>query len=194
MPQAAVLQHNSSVTLLEFNDRLELNGNLPIPLQQHEWLGGGVVPASFSNLHTAFPGVPAERLASVIAADDRVLSMPGQPPAGEDTPVMFAGYSDVTPDRSLFYLLAHTTSTSEEADAPLVIWLQGGNGCSSMLGAFSENGPCVPKSRTVEHEASGCFSFLLWFRRPRHTHRGPPKCVRQIKQSKRNRLSHRATI
>ena len=147
---AAVLHHNSSVTLLEFNDRLEVDGNLPIPLQQHGWLDGGVLPSQFRNLHTAFAGVPAGRLQDVVLADDRVLFLPGQTPAGANTPVLFSGYSNVTTDRSLFYLLVHSTAVESEGTAvPLIIWLQGGNGCSSLLGAFSENGSSPAHTHTT---------------------------------------------
>lgn len=40
----------------------------------------------------------------------------------------------------IYFLLAQSRSSSPETD-PLIIWLQGGPGCSSMLGAFTENGP-----------------------------------------------------
>ena len=42
-------------------------------------------------------------------------------------------------ESSLYFLLAESRD-SPETD-PLVIWLQGGPGCSSMLGLYTENGP-----------------------------------------------------
>src|SRR5690242_12613226 len=39
----------------------------------------------------------------------------------------------------LFYW--YFSSEDGNARAPLILWLQGGPGCSSMLGLFTENGP-----------------------------------------------------
>ena len=39
----------------------------------------------------------------------------------------------------LYFLMAE--SRSDPATDPLIIWLQGGPGCSSMLGLYTENGP-----------------------------------------------------
>jgi carboxypeptidase C (cathepsin A) len=49
----------------------------------------------------------------------------------------------VSADRSLFYFLVHSSATDvDDANVPVVVWLQGGNGCSSMIGAMTEHGPC----------------------------------------------------
>ena len=39
----------------------------------------------------------------------------------------------------LYFIMAE--SRSDPANDPLIIWLQGGPGCSSMLGLYTENGP-----------------------------------------------------
>ncbi|ONK62528.1 uncharacterized protein A4U43_C07F5020 [Asparagus officinalis] len=70
---------------------------------------------------------------------DRISSLPGQPP------VEFAQYSgyvtvNSTAGRALFYWLIETPKNSETA--PLVLWLNGGPGCSSVAyGASEELGP-----------------------------------------------------
>uniref|UniRef100_A0A1J3DAP7 Carboxypeptidase n=1 Tax=Noccaea caerulescens TaxID=107243 RepID=A0A1J3DAP7_NOCCA len=74
---------------------------------------------------------------------DRVTRLPGQPP------VRFQQYSGyVTVDdrkqRALFYYFAE--AEIDPTSKPLVLWLNGGPGCSSLgVGAFSENGPFRPK-------------------------------------------------
>eukprot|EP01022_Parablepharisma_sp_SALTPOND_P015519 TRINITY_DN21_c0_g1_i2.p1 TRINITY_DN21_c0_g1~~TRINITY_DN21_c0_g1_i2.p1 ORF type:complete len:420 (-),score=41.66 TRINITY_DN21_c0_g1_i2:65-1324(-) len=55
-----------------------------------------------------------------------------------------SGYIPLDPfeeETGLFYLLIHSKPMNNSA--PLVIWLNGGPGASSMVGAFQENGPFV---------------------------------------------------
>ena len=87
------------------------------------------------------PVRPAE--SSLFSDSDRVTNLPGQPPGVPDSQ-LYAGYVDVAPSRSLFYTL-QTSSQSPLTD-PLVLWLNGGPGCSSLGGGWlSEVGPWVPQ-------------------------------------------------
>ncbi|KAL9373571.1 hypothetical protein Peur_033191 [Populus x canadensis] len=76
------------------------------------------------------------------AVDDKLLSLPGQPRVSFQ---QYAGYVtvDENQDRALFYYFVE--AESDPASRPLVLWLNGGPGCSSVgAGAFSENGPFRP--------------------------------------------------
>ncbi|KAI3525873.1 hypothetical protein L1887_05002 [Cichorium endivia] len=78
----------------------------------------------------------------LIAVADEVWKLPGQPPA---TFKQFAGYIsiDEAKPRSLFYYFVEAESDSPSK--PLVLWLNGGPGCSSVgEGAFVEHGPFKP--------------------------------------------------
>ncbi|XP_047937684.1 serine carboxypeptidase 1-like [Salvia hispanica] len=69
---------------------------------------------------------------------DMIDSLPGQPPVGFS---QYSGYVTVDPSagRALFYYFAEAEDASTK---PLVLWLNGGPGCSSLgAGAMTELGP-----------------------------------------------------
>ncbi|KAL6319482.1 hypothetical protein AAG906_014157 [Vitis piasezkii] len=73
---------------------------------------------------------------------DKIIQLPGQPQVGFQ---QFSGYVslDDKKQRALFYYFVE--AESDPASKPLVLWLNGGPGCSSLgVGAFSENGPFRP--------------------------------------------------
>jgi carboxypeptidase C (cathepsin A) len=53
----------------------------------------------------------------------------------------YSGYIDVSETKSLHYVFVE--SLDKPATDPLLVWLQGGPGCSSMYGLFIESGPYI---------------------------------------------------
>ena len=73
---------------------------------------------------------------------DRIIKLPGQPPKVNFS--QYSGYITVNPKagRALFYWLIKVPVKSQPASKPLVLWLNGGPGCSSVAyGASEEVGP-----------------------------------------------------
>mmetsp|Transcript_2526 Transcript_2526/g.3863 ORF Transcript_2526/g.3863 Transcript_2526/m.3863 type:complete len:464 (+) Transcript_2526:157-1548(+) len=92
-------------------------------------------------------GARQSHRSSASAESNRVWKLPGL--KDQELPVTtYAGLIAInesvaaeTAAGSVFYLLFEAESNPEES--PLVLWLQGGPGCSSEFGAFFENGPLL---------------------------------------------------
>jgi carboxypeptidase C (cathepsin A) len=77
-------------------------------------------------------------LLGLILSDDRILYLPDYPYIGE----MYSGYLRLSnPQKQLHYMF-FPSQNDPESD-PVVLWLNGGPGCSSLLGWSQEHGPCV---------------------------------------------------
>ncbi|XP_038898312.1 serine carboxypeptidase-like 45 [Benincasa hispida] len=78
---------------------------------------------------------------------DKISSLPGQPLVGFRH---YSGYVNVGDrnQKALFYYFAE--AQIDPPSKPLVLWLNGGPGCSSLgVGAFSENGPFRPRGEVL---------------------------------------------
>ncbi|KAG5252675.1 serine carboxypeptidase [Salix suchowensis] len=97
-----------------------------------QWIAMVVLCATFFQLCRAVDS----------SADDKLLSLPGQPRVSFQ---QYAGYVtvDKSQNRALFFYFVE--AETDPASKPLVLWLNGGPGCSSVgAGAFSEHGPFRP--------------------------------------------------
>mmetsp|Transcript_60822 Transcript_60822/g.169699 ORF Transcript_60822/g.169699 Transcript_60822/m.169699 type:complete len:610 (+) Transcript_60822:63-1892(+) len=60
----------------------------------------------------------------------------------DDSTVMYSGYVNVTREDYLFYWFAEA-QPGAPLDAPIIVWSNGGPGCSAMEGVTTEHGPLI---------------------------------------------------
>ncbi|XP_044487797.1 serine carboxypeptidase-like 45 isoform X2 [Mangifera indica] len=91
--------------------------------------------------------IQVESNSNPYTCDDRITWLPGQPLVGFQH---YSGYVtvDEKKQKALFYYFSE--AEIDPASKPLVLWLNGGPGCSSLgVGAFSENGPFRPSGEVL---------------------------------------------
>jgi serine carboxypeptidase-like clade 2 len=112
--------------------------DLPRPGDRHSSLD--------SDLHSTGEAANVSHIKYTADAEkDRVRFLPGW--GAEISFGLFSGYVNVDKDtgKHFFYIL--TESEEQPKTKPLVLWLNGGPGCSSIAGGFmTENGPFYPAS------------------------------------------------
>jgi cathepsin A (carboxypeptidase C) len=77
---------------------------------------------------------------TVSSSADEITGMPGMP--SSYTRRLFSGYLPIHNGGEGFYFFAESQSDTPEKD-PVLLWLNGGPGGSSLTGCFSENGPLL---------------------------------------------------
>ncbi|KAG5086060.1 hypothetical protein JHK82_053457 [Glycine max] len=108
-----------------------------------------MLPRSFTMIATIIIIVLAQTLVGVISLPeaDKISNLPGQPQVEFQ---QYSGYVTVDDQhqRALFYYFVE--AEEDPASKPLVLWLNGGPGCSSIgVGAFAEHGPFRPSDNNV---------------------------------------------
>ncbi|CAE6479344.1 unnamed protein product [Rhizoctonia solani] len=89
--------------------------------------------------HSAVPDYKL-RIKEPRLCDPGVKQYSGYLDVAEDKHLFFCGYLDVAEDKHLFFWFFEARNNPEAA--PVVIWLNGGPGCSSAMGLFFALGPC----------------------------------------------------
>jgi carboxypeptidase C (cathepsin A) len=79
-----------------------------------------------------------DNIASAARIQDLVLGLPDVDRLNAD---WYSGYLDATDTKKLHYVFV--TSLTDPINDPVVLWFNGGPGCSSMLALFQEHGPYV---------------------------------------------------
>jgi serine carboxypeptidase-like clade 2 len=86
--------------------------------------------------------VAAMAAAGAQAGQNDAALVTGLPNLEQDVPFkQYAGQIPLATEEKLFYW--YTEAQESPAEAPIVLWLNGGPGCSSMGGFWTENGPFV---------------------------------------------------
>ena len=86
-----------------------------------------------------WPLILSLQLSAAAPASHRVTNLPNAPAFSFQ---LYSGYLEVgSLGKQLHYVFY--TSQNKPATDPVVLWLNGGPGCSSMEGAFMENGPFI---------------------------------------------------
>ncbi|XP_074596352.1 serine carboxypeptidase ctsa-1.1-like [Brevipalpus obovatus] len=108
-------------------------------------------------------------MCSSCGEDDLISNLPSV--EKEFKTKIYSGYLDVGYRSKLFYMLAESENNPEKD--PLILWLNGGPGCSSLAGMFIENGPYKVReggSGLISNQYSWTkFASMLYLESPAYT-------------------------
>ena len=79
----------------------------------------------------------------------------------------YSGYLDAGGDKKFHYVFFPSPAlVLSDPELPVIVWLNGGPGCSSMIGAFIEHGPIKfqPESEKLEFNPLSLNNFVSLFK------------------------------
>ncbi|KAI7940842.1 hypothetical protein MJO28_013127 [Puccinia striiformis f. sp. tritici] len=80
----------------------------------------------------------------------------------------YSGYINISQNHSMFFWFFEARNNPKTA--PFTLWLNGGPGCSSLVGAFQENGPCrvnaQGNSTTLNPYSWNTYAHVLYLDQP----------------------------
>lgn len=83
-------------------------------------------------------------LAYCAPADQEITYLPGAPEGWNSTFQMYSGYISINENTNSSYFYWFVTSQRDPVNDPLLLWMNGGPGASSLMGFFTEHGPFRP--------------------------------------------------
>lgn len=77
-------------------------------------------------------------------AEQEITYLPGAPEGWNSTFQMYSGYMSINSNTNSSYFYWFVTSQRDPVTDPLLLWMNGGPGASSLMGFFTEHGPFRP--------------------------------------------------
>ncbi|KAJ2717218.1 hypothetical protein H4R19_000162 [Coemansia spiralis] len=102
-------------------------------------LGGSYPPPRTADLGLS-SSTKWQRIESMAALPNYQLRIK-QPQLCESNGTQYSGYLDTNEDRHFFFWFFEARNAKRE-NAPIILWMNGGPGCSSFTGLLMEHGPC----------------------------------------------------